>query len=250
MENSMWEFCLYFEAGQLEYIKKLKNKIKRLIKNYKGAVVLDVENNRLFVAIDTVNEQALVKAYKIIYDNVINIIYMYYKNYELSFINENMFNNKIFEVAVKKMLMCFDEEYDKNFIKSFLYLDNSLSLEGFYNFGLRELKEKWQKLGEVFLNNCDLLNSYTINLDLIRYLLAGLDAKFDKVCLHTDGNKYLIKGVDNNEIIFNRKNFSKKQNFLDLIKNLIELSPKKIILCGEIKSEDFKFLRDIFWEKF
>lgn len=245
----MWEFCLFFEKEQLDYILKLKRKIKNLIKNYKGAVVLFEKERKMYIAIDASNEQALVKAYKIIYNDIINIIYIYYKNKELNLINENMFNNKIFEVAVKEMLICFDEEYDKNIIKSFLYLDESLSLEGFYNFQLRDLKLKWQKLSNIILNNADLLSVYSINLDLIRYLLGGLENKFDKVCLHTDGNKYLIKSVNNDEIVLKRKNFSKKQNFIELVKNLIVLSPKKIILCGEMKGEDFKYLRDIFLEK-
>lgn len=245
----MWEFCLYFEKEQLDGIIKLKNKLKKIIKNYKGAVVLDKDNFKLHIGIDSTNEKALVVAYKIIYNDIINIIYNYYKNKELDRINENMFNNSIFYEITKKMLYCFDEEFDKNIIKANLYLDNSLSLEGFFNFQLRELKIKWQKLSSIILNNSDLLNSYTISLDLIRYLMNGLKNNCEKVCLHTDGNKYLLKNTNNDQIIYKRRNFSKKQNFSELCKNLIELSPKKIILCGELNENDFKLFRDIFLEK-
>lgn len=245
----MWEFCLYFEIGQLEEIVKLKNKLKKIIKNYKGAVVLDKDNFKLHIALELSSEKALIGAYKIIYNDIINIIYSYYKNKELERISEDMFNNSIFYEIIKKMLYCFDEEYDKNIIKANLYLDNSLSLEGFFNFQLRELKIKWQKLSNIILNNSELLNSYTISLDLIRYLMNGLKNNFEKVCLHTDGNKYLLKNTNNDQIVYKRRNFSKKQNFSDLCKNLIELSPKKIILCGELNETDFKLFRDIFLEK-
>lgn len=245
----MWEFCLYFENGQLDLIVKLRNKLKSIIKNHKGVVVLDRDNFRLHIALELSNEKALIEAYKIIYNDLINIIYSYYKNIELDAITENMFNNTLFYEIVKKMLYCFDEEYDKNIIKANLYLDNSLSLEGFYNFQLRELKLKWEKLANIILNNSDLLNSYRISLDLIRYLLNGLKTNCEKVCLHIDGNKYLLKNTNNEQLIYKRRNFSKKQSFTELCKNLIELSPKKIILCGEVKEDDFKLLRDIFLEK-
>lgn len=245
----MWEFCLYFEKGQLDEIVKLKNKLKSLIKNYKGAVVLDKENFKLHIALDSSSEKALILAYKIIYNDIINIIYSYYKNMELERISENMFNNSIFYEITKKMLYCFDEEYDKNIIKANLYLDNSLSLEGFFNFQLRELKLKWQKLSNIILNNSELLDSYTISLDLIRYLMNGLKNNYENVCLHTDGNKYLLKNTNNDQIVFKRRNFSKRQNFTELCKNLIELCPKKIILCCELNDNDFKMFRDIFLEK-
>ncbi len=244
----MWEFCLYFEEEQLEYILKLRKHLKHFFKKYRGAVVLYEEGHKILLAIDD-DEKVFIRLYKYIYNYIVNIIYTYYKKQILNNLTSNLFNNEIFELVIKETLFCFDEEYDKNIIRQALTLDETLSLEGFFNFKLKYLKEKWEHLVELIKTNAGILNSYIINLDLTRYLIAELDNNIDKVCLFSEGKKYFLKTVNNENLTFKKINYSKKQNFNDLIKNLITLSPQKIILCGEVEKEKFKIFKDLFIDK-
>lgn len=244
----MWEFCLYFNPNQLKYILPLKKHLKRVFKTSRGVVVLFEEAGKLLIATQQ-NEKMFIKVYKYIYNYIVNIIYDYYKAEIINSLNSNLFNNEIFELMVKQTLYCFDEDYDKNQIRQALLLNETLNLDGFFNFKLFFLKEKWLHLVELIKNNSNLLKIYAINLDLTRYLLSELDNNIDKVCLFSEGKKYFLKTINNEKLTFKKINFSKKQNFKDLLKNLIILSPKNIILCSEIKKEDFNIFKDIFIDK-
>jgi len=244
----MWEFCLYFEQGQLNYILKLRKHLKRFLKKHRGAVVLYEDGGKILFAIDD-NEKVFIRFYKYIYNYIVSIIYSYYKKEILNSLNSNLFNNEIFELVIKETLFCFDEEYDKNLIKEALVLDESLNLEGFFNFKLKHLKEKWIHLVELIKTNAGVLNSYEINLDLTRYLISELNNNIEKVCLFSDGNKYFLKTTNNENVKFKQINFSKKQKFNELIKSLVILSPKNIILCGEIEKEHFNIFKDLFIDK-
>lgn len=244
----MWEFCLYFEDEQLEYILKLRKHLKRVFKKYRGAVVLYEEGHKILFAIDD-DEKVFIRLYKYIYNYIVNIIYTYYKKQTLNFLGRDLFNNEIFELVIKETLFCFDEEYDKNIIKQALTLNDTLSLEGFFNFKLKYLKDKWEHLVDLIKTNAGVLNSYVINLDLTRYLISELDNNIDKVCLFSEGKKYFLKTVNNENLTYKKINFSKKQNFKDLLRNLITLSPKNIILCGEVEKENFDIFKDLFIDK-
>lgn len=244
----MWEFCLYFEKEQLEYILTLKKHLKRFFKKNRGVVVVFEDECKMLIGLEG-NERIFVEIYRYIYNYIINIIYTYYKRKTLNELTGEVFNNEIFEFIIKESLFCFDEEYDKNIIGQVLTLNESLNIEGFYNFKLVELKDKWQHLIELIKNNYQILNSYVVNLDLTRYLLSELDNKIEKVCLYQDGKKYFLKTVDNENLKFKKINYSKKQNFKDMLKSLITLSPKNIILCSEMKDKDFEIFKDIFIDK-
>lgn len=244
----MWEFCLYFNEEQLDYILKLKKHLKRIFKSHRGAVVLFEDACKLLIATEE-NEKVFIKVYRYIYYYITNVIYTYYKSKILNKLNSNLFNNEIFELMVKQSLFCFDEEYDKNIIRSALTLNETLNLDGFFNFKLAFLREKWEHLVELIKNNSNVLSTYSINLDLTRYLLSELDNNIDKVCLFSEGKKYFLKTVTNEKLTYKKINYSKKQNFKELLKSLIILSPKRIILCSEIKQEDFEIFHDLFVDR-
>lgn len=242
----VWEFCLYFEKDQYDYILVLYKHLKRVLKKHRAVVLL--EDNKLMLACN-ISEKVFVSMYRYIYNYITNIIYTYYKRKFLEKLNGNLFNNEIFEIIIKETLFHFDKEFDKNLIKKVLVLEEGLSLEGFFNFKLIPLKEKWTELTDLIKNNAEVLSSYVINLDLTRYLLKELDNNIDKVCLFSEGNKYFLKSVQGENITYKKINFSKKQTFKEILKSLVMLSPKNIILCTEIKKEEFNIFKDVFYDK-
>lgn len=244
----LWEFCLYYEKEQLDYILKLEKHLKRSFKKNKGVVLHIKEETKILIACSG-REVFLIRIYNYIYNYISNIIYTYYKRKFLDELDSNLFNNEFFELIIKETLFHFDEEYDKLKILESLNFTNSLHIEGFFNFKLISLKEKWFELTNLIKNNSSILNNYMINLDLTKYLLSELDNNIEKVCLFADGNKYFLKTIDGENIKFKKINFSKKQNFKEILKSLITLSPKNIILCSEIKKEEFKLFKEIFSDK-
>lgn len=244
----MWEMCLYFEKEQLEYMQILKKHLKRFFKKNRGVAILFEHKCQLLIGLEC-NEKKFAEIYTYIYNYIVNIIYTYYKRKFLSLLNDENFNNEIFEIIIKETLFCFDEEFDKNIIRQKLVLDENLNIEGFYNFKLAELKDKWGKLINLIKNNYQVLNNYMVNLDLTRYLINELENRVEKVCLFQDGKKYILKTIDNENLKYKKINYSKKQSFKELLKNLIILSPKSIILCSDIKNKDFQIFKDIFIDK-
>lgn len=244
----MWEFSLYFEPNQINLIKDLSRHLKRYLKHAGGVILLLEDECCLLIAVKTMSND-FVRIYRYIYNYIVNIIYIYYKSQVLSKLNGEYFKNDIFELVVKQTLLCFDEDFDKSKICEQLTLGESLSLEGFYNFKLAHLREKWEQLIKIIEKNANLLNSYNVNLDLTKCLLNELNSNIDKVCLFVENKKYFLKTVDNKDINYKKINYSKKQNFRSLLVSLIKLSPKSIILCGSLNREDEKILNDFFADR-
>lgn len=244
----LWEFCLYYEKEQLNYILKLEKHLKRVFKKNRGVVLHIIEENKILFACSG-DEKFFIRIYRYIYNYISNIIYTYYKRKFLDELDGSLFSNEIFELIIKETLFHFDEEYDKNIIKQILTLNESLNIEGFFNFKLFALKEKWQQLIDLIKNNSSVLNNYIINLDLTRYLLNELENNIDKVCLFAEGNKYFLKNARGENITFKKINFSKKQTFKEILKSLVILSPKNIIFCSEIKGEDLNIFKEVFLDK-
>ena len=66
-------------------------------------------------------------------------------------------NNNLFFNTLVNTMCIFDNQFDKNIIKKRIEIEGEICIDGYYNFRMRDLKEKWDELVSVVNNNNALL---------------------------------------------------------------------------------------------
>ena len=181
-------------------------------------------------------------AKKVITSAVIEIICNDFKE---SYLDEYLLFNvhdKIEMFAFKKALVNFDRETDKFIIKKSLELKNDLFLESFFQFKLKSLQNKWNELVSLANENREYLLSNESFIDLLKFLVDNLDICEEEISIIKEDSGYRIF-TDNNfysNSIFDEEN---------IVSSVIDLSPQKINLYFNERSNAITLLEQIFEER-
>ncbi|MBR2974140.1 MAG: hypothetical protein IKC47_00135 [Clostridia bacterium] len=85
--------------------------------------------------------------------------------------------------------MCiFDAKYDRYLIKKTLDISGEVCIDGYYNFRMKKLKQKWDELVEVVKNNNALLADDALIKEFLCYLMDFLPNTDGNLSVVVDGN--------------------------------------------------------------
>ena len=125
-------------------------------------------------------------------------------------------------------LINFDSACDESYIIQKLDLSSGeLYIQFFYYFCCKILKEKWAQLIEITNQNSHLFNVQENYLDVLRFLLDGIDKKAS-INVEAQNNKLKVQRADE-IILFN--------SYSELIAYIIKNNPQSI----ELKNVDKSF---------
>ena len=144
-------------------------------------------------------------------------------------------------------LIMFNYEEEVNYVSNLVDIDKNVLTHPFFVFKLKDLRLKWQEL--LYVSNREILfDNPEMLLDFFKILASNVNAKYEKVKIVKNDNKYLL----NDE----QKNIIKSDKIIDaideisLITNLIILSPKQILIDIKLVSNDMvRLLKYIFDER-
>ena len=117
-------------------------------------------------------------------------------------------------------------------------MENSLNLDGFYYFNLRSLREKWEELSSIANDNGYFLISPENFVDLLKFLVDNLEITHDTVNVYCDECGFKISDELDKDIAVNKDE--------DLLSTLIGLSPKRINFYGDINTEKYLLISQVF----
>lgn len=144
----------------------------------------------------------------------------------------------------KKALVLFDFDDDKSLILEQLTLDKNINLHAFYQFRLRHLKKKWEDLVTITNQENSLLGGTDV---LLGFLIESIKPTDRKVFVDKNTKNFILLNEAGEQIDegFVSKNITDE---VDLVTNLIVLSPRKInILCKDnISKETYNLINYIF----
>jgi|LGVF01.2.fsa_nt_gb hypothetical protein len=241
----MWELIICFSRANYKYAKLLHTKLSSKFKNSKSLCTLTQEedNIKLLIACE---KQKRSRVTKLLDDFLAEIIVTEQKE---EFLKANLKLGNVSKTNLKifiKALVCFDKEYDKEFVIKKLNYNNDLFLESFYAFKLVDLKKKWKDICNLTNDNAVFLTTKDIFLELLKFLVSNLTIKNDIVQVIFNKNK--IKFLDEQNNSLKLKNSKKEKIDEFLLTSLIKLSPKniKIISDGSIKLETINLINNLF----
>ncbi|MDD4211509.1 MAG: sporulation protein YtxC [Clostridia bacterium] len=244
----MWELTILFSKCDEIFINTLKKLLLKSFKNSKFiCTTLDEKTQtKLLVACENSQKTKLKK----ILDEVLSELFV--TDYKERYLKSNLTLTNIDEISLKafiKALVCFDKEYDKNFVIQKLNYSGTLYIQSFFAFKLKSLKQKWKDICELTNDNSMFLKTEGIFLELLKFLIKNLKIKEKTVNIIYKNNTY--KFLDENNKKIKLQNELNEEEEIFLITNLITLNPKAINLyCdSSIKVKTLNLLNELFGSK-
>lgn len=217
----MWDFCVRTSIDSKHLIDFIDEKLSNNNFHFKFARCTTERNGFCDLTIACPKGFSNIlkeKLKKILCDTICEKMkYDYFsKNISVQFEKENLFK------AFTKVYTYFDIELEKAITIRAIYFPNVLNLDGFLNFRLNPLKQKWKEMcqltnmsSKVFLEN----DSF---LELLKFLIKNLDYK----------QKVLIIDFSDDCKFFDEKNsllkVQKNIDLLEVLQAIIEFSPKTL----------------------
>lgn len=126
-------------------------------------------------------------------------------------------------------LVAFDRECERELIYKIIEVRPSISLDGYYNFRLSELKKRWDEICSLITGNASFLyDELTLN-ELLRFLVSAINPKILKLELKQQGDTYFLTGI-HNDAEFKLTT----QGGENLMLYLIDLAPIELEINGEL----------------
>lgn len=155
-----------------------------------------------------------------------------------------------FKNALIKALILFDIDQEIKQVMARIDLDKNININAFYQFRLRLLKHKWEDIISLTSQENLYLKNPEVLLEFLKFLIENIPENNFEVTLKKKGDKFLFCNANTYKSI-TTKDISTENGELDIITNLIVLSPKKIYInCTDNLSEEIVlFLKYLFDKK-
>lgn len=144
--------------------------------------------------------------------------------------------------------MCvFDKGYDQQLISKILEVDKPICIDGYFNFKLKLLKNKWKEIAKLVSDNFFILQDNKMMMEFLQYLLDSVDSKVAKLTLTLEEKEFLMYDSKNN-LLPNVTTLAPSPSVEeDAAVNVLLLKPQHVaVYCKNTPSEDFCSLLQLF----
>ena len=215
----------------LEYVYR---RIAQPISSVGGICTLNDSGDKLSLGVAVCDEcfSAVNKAAK---SAVAEVLAVGYKN---RFLKEkiNIDTSSLLGRTLLDTMCIFDSNYDTNVIKKNILEINNLSIDGCYNFRLKEIKEKWKEIVALSNNYSAFFEEESVILDFLTYLMDAIPCLCDSVTVLVDlpkNNFQLVDGAD--RLLTKFETFLEKDDLAEqVLFNLICFNPNVVRYCGDM----------------
>ncbi len=226
----------------LEYIK---DKTFPVIEEING-IATDVEDKRRCYFSVACSDTFRFQLKRILAENVSATLALGYKNLYvrkcLKVGKGNFFQN----VLINTMCI-FDKSYDQQFISKILDVDKPMYIDGYFNFKLQILRNKWKEIAKLVSDNYYILQDKQMILEFLQYLLESVSSKVANLTLTLDNESYFLYDSKNN-ILPNLTSLAPKFSLEEEAAiNILLCKPKHItVYSPNMPSDDFRMLMNLF----
>lgn len=224
----MFEVSFNVDLKEREYIDFLYNGLKEKIKETNGIVFCGLNNDRIFVSI-ACEDCFAVDIKSEIYDLLSEIYAFGFKHFYLKKKLKIHKDNLLTQTLVNTMTI-FDSENDKKLIKKYLFNQEIGAIDGFFNFRMKKLKQKWDEIIDLTNENAVVLYDKEISCEFLSFLIDAMQSSEKKVSVFKWQGSYELK--DEKGVCINLKLPLWKKDVDEevLLFNILLLAPKQVCI--------------------
>lgn len=230
----MYETTIYVEARNKHFLNYIKDTVGNKVKDINGVLAtLDKEKmSYLSIACDEMYMKPLKDDLLCLVGNVFSL------GYKNQYFREKLHIDSDSDLLTDSLIntMCiFDSNLDKKAVTKSLTKCgfDVLGLDGYYNFRLNELKEKWNEIIDLSNANDIILTQERTMREFLKFLIDAIpiQSKMMTVILCEDGNFELMD--DNKRMAKLPKVVPMKSIDEEIIYHLICFKPMKVLFIGK-----------------
>jgi hypothetical protein len=246
----MYEINVSIGADKAEALRILKDKLAPYVAQADGVMVMDASGGRSTISLACEEEKKSVLTCGLT-ESVADLIINRFKSDYLIENSRLPMSNVVNYNAFLKALVAFDREFDRELVLRKLFLSQDLMLDGFYNFRLRELRNRWQEVVALANDNSGYLTFHETFLELLKFIVGTIDESIDEVHIDGAADKYALMNADGSAIPYLSFNLSPDITEENLLSELIVLSPKSIYVRGDCLIPDYvlSLMKSVFDKK-
>lgn len=146
------------------------------------------------------------------------------------------------------VICIFDSSADMKTVANFLNLDKPLFLDGYYNFRMRRLKQKWQELSKLVGNNRYILEDESLIVEFLQYLSESIPRKAQVLSICFEEDDYFLCD-QNNKVLPITKSFAKNVTAEEeALVNAVCIRPQSVrVYCKQMPSRPFcDMIKDLY----
>ena len=245
----MFELTISTIKQRSKDINYIISKIRPVIKQLKGVLVSEEYDGRVRLALAVhENKKDIVLGY--VFDYIADIVILSYKEEYLRSNIKLKTSSEVTKASFVKALVMFDKANEKEIVKKSLKPCNELVIDSLYMFRLWELEKKWKDLCRLVVDNSVYLQIDSTLIEMMRFIIMSNDIEFGELHLHKGEGTIYAHGKDGREV-FNVL-YKEKDDFskINVINELLTLSPEKIIVHNDIVDYDLSsYIVSLFDEK-
>lgn len=238
----MFEFSIVINGDKSEEARHICRELKKNTQEFNSVITSYSENDRIYIIIGC-SEIEKPRMNFFISEAIADTISIFYK---LNYIEKNLklhISEEVYLDAFKKALIAFDRETDRYLITHNLKIEKSIYIDSFYDFKLKQLRNKWQEIIKLANENAGYLLCSDTFVDLLRFLIENIEISRGLINIVKDEESFRLCDDKFNDIDLRNEglcilsNVDKKDAEIDLITSLIALSPQKInVYCDQYEN--------------
>ena len=227
----MFEVSFNVDLKEKVYIDFLYNGLKEKIKKANGIVFCGFNNDRVFVSV-ACEDCFAVEIKSEIYELFAEIYAFGFKHFYLKK-NLNIYKENLLTQTLINTMTIFDSENDKKLIKKYLFNQEIGAIDGFFNFRMKRLKEKWNEIIDLTNENSVVLHDKETSCEFLSFLIDAMQGSEKVISVFKKGNSFKIKN-EKGAVIDLKLPFWKNQADEEVVLfNVILLAPKQVNIIGE-----------------
>ena len=223
----MFEISFNTDFKSRGYLDFLYNNLKDEIKKCNAVVARQVCDDRVFLSFAC--EDCFAVDFKCKTDDLLAEIFVF--GYKHDYLKNNLYiykENLLIKTVINAMTI-FDSQNDKKLIKKEFFNQQVGALDGFFNFRLKKIKEKWNEIIDLVNENSIVLSDNDVACEFLAFLIQSLPNTDGFVELKRIGEEFLFlfNGVETKITVPFGKNMVDEEV---LLYNLIKTLPKRIVV--------------------
>ena len=223
----MFEFTVSAERANLHYIDFLHTKLQKAIFAADAVIALSEADDRIFFSIGC-EESASADIESLLFDGIADVFALGFKN---DYLKRNLAvcGEGLLGRTVLNTMTVLDSDAEKSLVRRALKGESKVALEGFFEFRLQELKERWSEVVQLANGNSLMFYDESAVCDFLSFLIDSIpqNADYIKVIKHGERGELLDgsgKQIAVTEIL-DKSYLSDEER---LLFNVICLSPKRV----------------------